>query len=205
MRGVLGKFFLATLLWLPVCFALWYLASGHLSAPSVWLSEQLLSLFWPELIHGVEGLGRHTHFVTRVAVASPQSDNMGQGLLMVSINPLIYSWNLPVVAALLFAAEDNYFSSWRLLVAYVVLSLLHVWGISFDVLRSLAFSSGPEAAAALGLSGWQREAVALAYQFGYLMLPVIGAATCWLLMSQQFIRAVLLERGNNPGDNSSPD
>lgn len=195
MTGVLGKFFLATLLWLPVCFALWYLAAAYLTWPAVWLSEQWLTLFWPDIVRGTEGMGRHLHFVTQIAMDNPDGEAGARGIVLVAVNPLIYAWNLPVVAALLFAADDKYFSSWRLVVAYAVLSLLHVWGIGFDVLRSLVFNSGPATQAALGFSNWQREAVALAYQFGYLILPVIGAASLWLLMSRQLVEAVLLERG----------
>ena len=70
---------------------------------------------------------------------------------------------------------------------------LHVWGISFDLLKTLALQSGAEAHAALGYTGWQLELIGLGYQFGYLMLPVIGAATLWIAMNRRLL-LVLLER-----------
>lgn len=188
--SLLGGFFLATVLWLPVLFACWYLLADFLSWPAVQLSQWLLTGLFPEVFAQAEGAGQHLIFVTRLEVEG--------GALSVGVNPLIYSWNLPVVAALVFAADERHFSSWRLLLAFVVLSLLHVWGICFDAVRTLAFNAGPDARDALALSDWQREAVALGYQFGYLMLPAIGAASLWVVMSRQFIEQVLLRRAFQP-------
>lgn len=43
----------------------------------------------------------------------------------------------------------------------------------------------------MGYSGWPLEFIALAYQFGYLMLPVISATTIWVGMNRELIQGML--------------
>ena len=195
--SLLGRFFLLTFLWLPFWFVLWYQLSGALSIPAVLLSQHAVNLFHPGLIETAEGLGRHVHYGTALDVPMPDAPDGTRGQLLVAVNPLVYSWNLPVLFALLFAADERFFSVTRVLIAYVGLLPLHTWGISFELLSTLALRSGADVQAALGLAGWRLEAVALGYQFGYLMLPVIGAATLWIAMNRDMLRE-LLDPGQDP-------
>ena len=114
--------------------------------------------------------------------------------LVVPVNILIYSWNLPVLLALLFAADERFFSLSRLVIGYAALLPFHAWGVVFEVLKALAIQAGPEAAAQVGLTGWEREAVALGYQFGYLMLPIIAASSLWIALNRPLLEALLAER-----------
>ena len=57
-----------------------------------------------------------------------------------------------------------------------------------------ACQAGPEAAAQVGLTGWGREAVALGYQFGYLMLPIIAASSLWIALNRPMLDALLADR-----------
>lgn len=191
--SLLGRFFLLTILWLPVWFAFWYLSASVVLMPAVWLSQWILNLLHPGLIENVEGLARELHFVTGIEVAVPDAPPDAVGQIVVGVNALIYAWNLPVLLALLFAAEERFFSYGRLAIAYFGLLPLHVWGITFDVLKTLTLQSGNEAYAAIGYFGWQLELIGLGYQFGYLMLPVIGATTIWIMMNRRLL-VVLLER-----------
>ena len=114
------------------------------------------------------------------------------GQVILEKNPLIYSWNLPVLVALLFATGDRFFSLNKLLLVYLLLLPFHAWGVGFDLLKTLTLDTGSEIAGQLGYSGWSLEFIGLAYQFGYLMLPVIGATSIWVGMNRELIESMLI-------------
>lgn len=116
-----------------------------------------------------------------------QDGRTGFGQLVASINPLAYTWNLPVLFALLFAAPNAHFAAWRLVLGWLALLPVHAWGIGFEVLKVLAVDSGSQASDQMGLQGWHLEVIGYGYQLGYLMLPVIGAATIWLMLNRGFV------------------
>lgn len=190
-KGELARLIVLTILGLPLWFAAWYYGAPLLQIPAVFLSEWAINLAFPELLEGIEGFGDELLYVTNIEVPVPNAPPGAVGQVMVPVNGLMYSWNFPVLLALLFAADERYFTFTRLLIAYVGLIPFHVWGISFDVIKTLAIDSGPQTREALALEPWQIEAVGLAYQFGYLMLPVIGAATLWIAMNRRLINSLV--------------
>lgn len=190
----LGRFFLAALGWLPVWFFIWYSAAPLLGLPVLWITHLALDLIVPGVISEILGYGKDLQFATTVTVTIPDAPPGAIAEIVVPVNPLIYSWNLPVLLALLFAAEERFFSLSRLVIGYVALLPFHAWGVIFEVLKTLALQAGPEAAAQVGITGWGREAVALGYQFGYLMLPVIAASSLWIALNRPLLNALLADR-----------
>lgn len=188
----LGRFFLLALLWLPVWFAVWYTMAPLLSAPSTWLASLVLNAFHSGLINDIERSGNIVTFVTSLRVAIPGAPEGAIGQVILEKNPLIYSWNLPVLVALLFATGDRFFSLNKLLLVYLLLLPFHAWGVGFDLLKTLTLDTGSEIAGQLGYSGWSLEFIGLAYQFGYLMLPVIGATSIWVGMNRELIESMLI-------------
>lgn len=204
LRGpssLLGRFFLAALGWLPVWFFIWYQAAALLSLPVIWLARGALELLAPGVISEIVGYGQDLHFATTVTVTIPDAPPGAIAELVVPVNVLMYSWNLPVLLALLFAADERFFSLSRLVIGYVALLPFHAWGVTFEVLKTLVIQAGPEAAAQVGITGWGREAVALGYQFGYLMLPIIAASSLWIALNRPLLDALLADRdAEEPSD-----
>lgn len=93
--------------------------------------------------------------------------------------------------ALLFAADERFFSLGRMVVGYLALLPFQAWGVIFEVLKVLSIQLGPEIAGRVGISPWGREVVALGYQFGYLMLPVIAASSVWMVLNRSLINTLL--------------
>lgn len=177
-------FVMKTLLWLPMAFAIWYLLAAPLMLPLLPILDLLLGpttgfLEDIRLAHG------HFVFDTTLAVETPDGRS---GLATLEVNALKYTYNLPLLVALLYAGSDRYFSFWRLGAIYLLLIPFHVWGVSFDLLSQVTFHLGPEVADQAGISGWGREAVALGYQFGYLMLPPISTAAIWILLNKEMVK-----------------
>jgi len=187
----LGRFFLLGLLWLPVWFSVWYAMAPLLSAPSTWLASLVLNVFHPGLINDIERSGNIATFVTGLQITVPGGPEGAIGQVVLDKNPLIYSWNLPVLVALLFATGERLLSFNKLLLVYLLLLPFHAWGVGFDLLKTLTLDTGAEIAGQLGYSGWSLEFIGLAYQFGYLMLPVIGATSIWVAMNRELIESML--------------
>ena len=112
-------------------------------------------------------------FVTRVA--------SGAGYLTVDVEPRLFSYGLPLGAAILLAALPRGLW-WKLLVLVVAVLPFVVWGATFDVLAHLMRSASEWSAATLGSAGM--NLVAVAYQLGSLIFPALipvalGVASCW--------------------------
>lgn len=179
----LWRFFAATLLLLPLWFAVLFLGADAMLWPAVAAAAAILNALHPGLIESVEGSVRALDVVTGIGVELPE----GAAQLVVNVNLMSYAWNLPVLFALLFAAPRRFFSAWKLLIAYLGVLPLYCWGMCFDVLKTAALQSGPQAREFLGYAGLELEFIGLAYQFGYLMLPVIGAVALWIGMSRDML------------------
>lgn len=184
----LRGYFLRVLLWLPVFFALWYFLAGFFNIIPGLASQWLANLIYSDLVVQIESAGRHIDYVTSLKM---QAASGGMGNVVVSLNPLIYSWNIPVLLALCFAVPDSLFSNARVILAIAALLPLHTWGLTAELFATLLFRQGPELAAQVNYTGWQLEAVAMLYQFGYLMLPVIGAVSIWFLANRPLVERLI--------------
>jgi len=108
------------------------------------------------------------------------------GFVSVDVNLLLYSFGMPLLAALTLAAREP---SWKrhLLVGYVVIIPFIAFGGFADFLKNVAITAGPAVASQTGFSAAQREAIAFAFQFGSLILPAIVPAIVWVLMHRRFL------------------
>jgi len=171
----LGRFVLRCLAWLPAAFALWYLTAPVLLAPSVWLARGLCAVGFPDLVRAVTDSGATVTFITRISAGTTAA----RGVVTVDVNLLLYSFGLPMYAALTLASRNPH---WKRLLAigYVALLPFVTWGLVADFLKNLAITSDPAIASQTGFSGWQREAIALAYQLGTLILPAVVPVVLWV-------------------------
>lgn len=201
--SLIGRFFLAALFWLPLWLVIWHQAAHLFSAPVVWLAHLVLRLLLPGVMGETLGTGRDLLFATTLGVAVPGAPPGSVGELLVPVNVLSYTWNLPLLLALLQAADQRFFSLERMFVGYLALIPFQAWGLVFVVLKTLAIDMGPEVAAKLGFGGWGREAIALGYQFGFLMLPAIAAGSIWIAMNRPLVNALLTE-GSPAAHRDSP-
>lgn len=195
VKDPLWRFILATLFWLPVFFAFWYLLAPVLLAPLVWLLKGVFALLYPGVLEQAGLQGVNMQVITSLAVTTPDGR---EGHISLEINALKYAYNLPLLMALLFATQDRDFSSYKMLLCYLVLLPFQLWGVAFELLMTLAFQAGPEIAARLGLDSAVRHFIALAYQLGVLMLPAISAASLWVGMNQRFIASLMAARPGQP-------
>jgi hypothetical protein len=172
-----ARFALRTFLWLAPCFAAWYLGARYLAPFVGALARMFLELLESGLVSGVERQGLDLVFVTTIEVRAAA----GQvAVLLVEVNPLLYSYGLPLFVALMLAARAK---GWKILAGAAVLLPFQAWGIAFDFLAEIV-RSGADVSARAGLVGMRVELVALAYQVGSLIFPALVPVALWVAFNR---------------------
>jgi hypothetical protein len=187
MRGTsLGRFVLRVAAWLPLAFIVWYVAGPILVWPLGRLAEGVLKLGFADLVERVQQNEHLLTFVSTLKPALATTQDLKSGVLTVDLNPLLYSFGLPMLAALILAARQPH-ALRRLVLGYVVLTPFVVWGLVAEFLKQLVFDTGPAVAVQTGFDALQREMIVFAYQFGSLILPTVAPAVFWVLTHRAFL------------------
>ena len=184
-------FFLKVLAWLPVTFGIWYYMAIVATWPVTWLVDGLLSGLFPDVISTVRQIGYEIEVGVHHVAQTPLSGMSmgGKQELVFEVNHLTYGYCLPLYTALILASPSEEGQKWfRWLVGVVILQLVQVWGVSFKILKTLAFNIGPEVSAHLGFTPWELNALALGYQFGYLILPAVAPLVIWVGFHADFLK-----------------
>lgn len=189
----LYAFLLKAALWLPVCLGLWYWQAEWFNALPLMLSGWIMQGAFPDWVSGVEWSQRVFVVFTRLAVeGGPRAEDGRVALLVAEVNPLSYSFGLSIFAALMLASGEAGFLR-KMLFGLIILIPFQTWGICFDLLKQVAITAGPVVSAQTGFSAWQRNAIALGYQFGALILPSLTPIALWLAFNRRFIPMLMLE------------
>jgi len=209
------EFALKAALWLPLSFVVWFgLAPLWVLAPTL-LARKVLLGFWPGLFTALaqggdllDASGRvvaHAGYLltltTSIIVHVPASAGSagGVGVLEPTLNPMIYAYSLPVFSGLAMATPlSSRRRLFELAVAFIVIWLAQAFGIVAESLKFVAIEAGAEGAAATAKAGLSPSAIALAYQFGYLILPAVVPAALWIGLNRSFIER-LVRRDGEPG------
>jgi uncharacterized membrane protein YjjP (DUF1212 family) len=86
------------------------------------------------------------------------------------------------------ATPDEERAKWiHWIIGFVILVLAQTWGVSLEILMTLLFKLDASMSSQLGFSAFQKELVALGYQFGYLILPAVTPLVLWIGFHQEFI------------------
>jgi hypothetical protein len=189
-----GRFVLRVAAWLPLAFLVWYLAGSVLAWPIALLTEGVARLAFRDLIQGVEQQGHLLTIISTLKPALATTEQSATGVISVEVNTLLYSFGLPMLAALILAARQPH-PLRKLLLGYAVLAPLVVWGLVAEFLKRVAFDTAPAVAAQAGFGPLQREAIAFAYQFGSLILPTVAPAVFWMLTHRRFVEGFRVRNG----------
>lgn len=206
------EFALKALLWLPLCFVIWFVLAPVWVQPAVFLAKQVLLGVCGELFTAVaqgaeilDASGRvvgHAGYLvqltTAVTVTVPAGPNGpgGVGVLEPTLNPMVYAYSLPLFSGLAMATPlTTRRRLLQMLFAFVVIWIAQAIGVVAESLKIVAFDSGAEGAAAVARVGLQPNAIALAYQFGYLILPAVVPVALWIGLNRDFIEALIRPDG----------
>jgi hypothetical protein len=167
-------------LWLVPAFAVWTLASPGLAALQAELAMVVANAWFPGLVSGWERSGEAIDFVTRLRAATEGRT----GDLVFGVNPRIYSYGLPLFAALCLGTDPRRWAG--LLLGAAALVPFLVWGVAFDLLKQVFITHGALAAPDILPTPFERNAIALGYQMGAILLPTAAPAVAWAVVHRAF-------------------
>ena len=108
--------------------------------------------------------------------------------LLLEVDPRLYTYGAPVFAALMVAAG----AKMRFLVLGLLLLLpFQAWGVVLDLLKQLAFPMVEGMPKNLGFEGLSREFIALGYQFGVLILPMLAPVVLAATLAREHVKDLL--------------
>lgn len=184
----LTAFIIKVFLCLPLCYWGWYYFADLTTWIVISVAEPLLQSLFPKLIIGIEQSG---YLVEVIAEVTVPAQNVPRGMvaeLPIPVNPLIYSYGLPLGLALTLASPFSFFRTLGVIFINLFLFLLiQVWGISFESTKVLFLQMSPELIGNMRLPSWQMDCIALGYQFGVLILPAVTPVIIWVVFYQSFI------------------
>ncbi len=210
------EFALKALLWLPLSFVIWFWLAPLWVLPAVQIAKHVLLGVWGDLFTGVaqggellDAAGRVVEranylvtLTTQVMVTVPASADGpgGVGVLEPTLNPMVYAYSLPLFAGLAMATPVS--TRRRLVqfaIAFVVIWISQAFGIVAESLKALAFDAGDSGAAAIARAGLAPDMIAVAYQFGYLVLPAVVPVALWIGLNRRFIELLTRAVGEPVG------
>ena len=180
-RLSLRRFVARVLVLLPPCFAAWFLAAPWHAAIVAPLALQFIEPWRTGLVASLERNGYMLSFVTGLEAMTSGTQ---VGFVVADVNPLVYTYGLALFLCLMLATGAR---AWKIAVGAAVLLLFQAACVAFDFLVQVSVMSGPEVASRTGLTGWQREAIALGYQFGTLIVPSLVPVLLWAAFNRPFI------------------
>jgi hypothetical protein len=203
----LQRFMLAALLWLPLAFFIWF----WLAAPFVWpviqLAKVVLLNAWPSLFTAIvqgadllDAQGRvlgHMGYLMQISsgvlvnAAAPGAPPQF-GFLEPVVNPMIYGYALPLFAGLVLATPLSRMQRTAQIAAGMLLIwLAQAFGVIAESLKVVGLDAGPAGFDAIQRAGLHSEAIALSYQFGYLILPALLPVVLWIACNRPFIESLI--------------
>ena len=196
------SFIIKVFLWLPICYWGWFSLAEFTTLLVVSLTEPLMLFLFPWLIVSIEQLGYLVEVVANVTVSVQRVPQGMVAELPIPVNPLIYSYGLPLTLALILASPFNFAQTLRNIFISVLLFLvIQIWGVSFEALKVLFLQAPSELIGHTSLLPWQLDMIALGYQLGALILPAVTPIVVWLILYRDFIAdfVPVLREQNKPG------
>jgi hypothetical protein len=184
----IAAFVLRTALWLVPCFAAWYLSARFHGIAAGEAARALVLMLKPGLVSAIERQGSDLVFVTSLLVHPTPGEI---GVLVTEVNPLLYTYGLPLFVALMLAARAG---GWKIVAGAALLVPFQAWGIAFDFLAQVGIRAGPVVSAQAGLAGWRAEGIALAYQAGSLLFPALAPVVLWAAFNRPLVDTYVSEQ-----------
>ncbi len=184
----LHRFMLGVVVFFPLTFFFWYISAAFHLAPITLFSEQLLMRLVPDALLWLK-LDGHT----LVVASNFGQDALGKvvsppvtELLGFHLNPLIYCYSLPLLYALILATPGT--EKWlNLLWGTLLIVPTEIFSMVFSVLKTLTFDVGMAFQLQQGITPLSADLIALGYQMGTLILPMVAPLVIWIGLHRSFL------------------
>ena len=185
----LMRFMLGVLIYFPVTFFIWYLSAAWHLAPITMLSQALLNTLTPDALMWLKLDGHHLIVAANFSQAANGSivtPALNGDALGFQINPLVYSYGLPLLVSLLLATPTNHKFT-KIVMGLALILPTELFSMIFSILKTLTFNIGSTFIAQQSLSQTEVDVIALGYQIGMLLLPMIAPLVIWVGLNRQFM------------------
>ena len=202
-RSPIKDLLIGALLYMPLCFGLWFYAAALLVLPVKWLTNLALEWWQPALFNGIE----QQNFLLQIqTLITPKSVTLSPGqvaIVEVAVNPMKYGYGLAGIGGLVLAVPELKTKQrlMQFVLGYLLVCLIQANGVFWEAIKSLLFSGG-EVFAAIDATGINHNLVVAMYQMAYLIVPAVLPVIFWVAFNKPFIVAITRYNTKGDGDQS---
>jgi len=189
-KTIIKDLLVSSVLFLPLCFFIWFYASSLLVIPVRYLLQFVLSVWQSDLFNAVT---QNQYLLNIETLIFPSMEFAGQdgrlAVLDVKVNPMLYGYGLAVITGLV-VSVPNLSKLTRILqifFGYILIIFIQTFGSFWEMLKHLIFESGPDAQQAILDTGLGPNIIALMYQLSYLIVPAVLPVAYWIIVNNKFI------------------
>jgi len=184
----LSELLILASLWMLFGFMLWFYLSAFHGAPARMAVDAILGQILGSNFHQVV-VEPNQHFLFQVETNIPFTfrDGTTEALGFV-VNPLVYSYGLPLLFGLVMGSDVSWLRKGMiLLIGYVTITGVQIWGVVWQSLKMLAFNFGSQTHQIVTDAGISDSAIALCYQLGTLIFPALAPIFVWVLTNRPLV------------------
>ena len=184
----LSELLILASMWMLFGFMIWFYLSAFHGAPARMAADAILGHILGSDFNRII-VEPNQHFIYQVETNIPFTfrDGTTEALGFI-VNPLVFSYGLPLLFGLVMGSDV----SWKrkaviMLIGYVVITLVQIWGVVWVSLKMLAFNFGEQAHAIVQAHGISDAAIAMGYQLGTLIFPALAPIFVWVLSNRPLV------------------
>ncbi|MDT8320356.1 MAG: exosortase H-associated membrane protein [Xanthomonadales bacterium] len=184
----LSELLILASMWMLFGFMLWFYLSAFHGAPARIAAEAILGhIVGDDFYRIIVNPEQRFLFQVETRIQFTFRDGSTDALGFV-INPLIYSYGLPLLFGLVMGSNVSWLRKLVImLIGYAVISGVQTWGVVWESLKMLAFNFGAQTHAVVEQAGISDSAVALGYQLGTLIFPALAPIFVWVLSNRPLV------------------
>ena len=184
----LSELLILASMWMLFGFMLWFYLSAFHGAPARIAADTILShLLGSDFHRIIEEPNQHFLFQVETKIPFTFRDGSTE-LLGFIVNPLVFSYGLPLLFGLVMGSDVSWLrKAVILLIGYVVILGVQIWGVVFQSLKMLSFNFGQQTHEIVLSHGITDGVVALGYQLGTLILPALAPIFVWVLTNRPLV------------------
>lgn len=184
----LSELLILSSMWMLFGFMLWFYLSPFHGIPARLAADAILSDLLGEHFHRIIAEpNQRWVFQVETTIQYVFRDGTTDALGFI-INPLVFSYGLPLLFGLVMGSDVRWLrKATILLIGYVTITLVQIWGVVFQSLKMLAFNFGASTHDLVQQAGISDSFIALGYQLGTLILPALAPIFVWVLSNRPLV------------------
>lgn len=184
----LSELLILASMWMMFGFMLWFYLSSFHGAPARIAADAILSqVLGDDFYRIIVDPDQHFIYQVQTQIMFNFRDGTTEALGFI-VNPLVYSYGLPLLFGLVMGSDVSWLRKVViLLIGYVVITGVQIWGVVFVTLKKLAFNFGSQTHAVIQSHDISDATIAMGYQLGTLILPALAPIFVWVLTNRPLV------------------